>query len=120
MANKILLRFTISKSKSLTSGEVEASSDLASDLYWHTRENTFVYIDEKTYDLLPRETIESIDENTMNVDDISPEQYEETLENILSKKIVFVKINDPHEIETVNTLRECFTDDDSYIVLEIS
>ena len=99
--------------------EIQPSVEFHQQIFDITKEQTFVYINQETYNKLPQDIINEMSE--YNFEDTIPQNGEEpkiTLEEILQKKVVFVKSTKPEEIDLINSLRIEFTKEDSYIIIE--
>jgi hypothetical protein len=96
--------------KSIEEFLIEPSIDFATQLFNISKRKIFVFIDKNIYDNLPKETCEQIDEvdfeDTISQDGEPPKV---TLEEILEKKVVFVKYINKNFVNELISLRYKFT-----------
>jgi len=97
---------------------INSAAKLENILYNEVQSKIFVYLSKEKYKKLNKEITEQIDETSF--EDITPKNGEPpkvTLEDILSKKVVFVKYNNKEEIQEINNFREKVTKEKAYIII---
>jgi hypothetical protein len=114
---KILTAEIFNRNRLIDTKEIEIdekSTSLETTLYNFNRKKIFVFITKKIYNSLNKEI-------TQEIDNISfPESIENspiTLEDILNKKVLFVKYNLEYEIKEIIKLRENINNDSFYIII---
>ncbi len=77
---------------------------LESTLYHLVNNNLFVFISKKDYENLDEKTTKEID--NISLENIQSNENKITLEDILKKKVVFVKYNNKNEIKEIIKMRD--------------
>jgi len=103
----------------IISEDAEYTLDINEELYEVLNEKIFVYLTEEIYNSFPKEITENMDD--FNLEDTIPDSegnVNVTLEEILNKKIVFIKYKNINEAQVINNMRYNITSEEHYVLIK--